>query len=74
MIFCKICGNELNSGSSFCKSCGEKVASPNPVVAVKNKTASWFRKKAGLIIGLFFGGFILLLVVGYLSEETSTNS
>jgi S1-C subfamily serine protease len=73
-MFCKNCGIEINTGASFCKDCGEKVVSPNPVVAVKNKTASWFRKKAGLIIGLFFAGFILLLVAGYLSEETSTNS
>ncbi len=73
-MFCKSCGIEINAGASFCKSCGEKVTSPNPVVAVKNKTSSWFRKKIGLIVGLFFGGFILLVIFGLLSEETSTNS
>jgi S1-C subfamily serine protease len=73
-MFCKNCGIEINAGASFCKDCGEKVISPNPVVAVKNKTSSWFRKKAGLIIGLFFAGFILLVIIGLMSEETSTNN
>ncbi len=73
-MFCKNCGIGINTGASFCKDCGEKVISPNLIVAVKNKTASWFRKKAGLIIGLFFAGFILLVIIGLMSEETSTNN
>ena len=73
-MFCKNCGIEINAGANFCKDCGRKVASPNPVIAVKNKTSSWFRKKAGLIIGLIFSGFILLIIIGLLSEKTSMNS
>lgn len=72
MIFCKICGNELNSGSSFCKNCGEKVVSPNQIVATKNNFFSWLKKRIGLIIGILFFGFILVIVVASLSNQTTS--
>lgn len=72
-MFCKSCGIEINAGVSFCKSCGEKVASPNPVVATKNRFSSWLRKSTGLIIFLFVGGFILLVIIGLVSEETPSD-
>ena len=74
MIFCKICGNELNSGSSFCKNCGEKIASPNQIVATKNNFFSWLKKRIGLIIGIIFFGFLLLIIVASLSNETSNDT
>jgi len=72
-MFCKNCGIELNSGVSFCKNCGKKVALPNLAVTPEKKIPSRFRKKIGLIIGLFFVGLILFIIVRFLSNETSTN-
>jgi len=73
-MFCKNCGIKINAGASFCKNCEGKVTLPNPPVSQKNKTSSRFRKKVGLIIGLFFGIFILLIIVRLLSHEDSTSS
>lgn len=72
-IFCKSCGIQLNTGANFCKNCGDKVASPNPVVAIKNKLSSWLRKRVGLIVLIFVSGFFLFVIIGLLSEESLDN-
>ncbi len=56
MISCKECGKEISSDAEVCPSCG---------VTVKKKTSI-----IGSIFKWLFGTFVVLMVIGFLADET----
>ncbi|MFA5232155.1 MAG: trypsin-like peptidase domain-containing protein [Candidatus Paceibacterota bacterium] len=73
-MFCKNCGQEINSNASFCKNCGVKIKSLDNFTIIKNNI-NLFLKEKTTIIALAVIILLLLIVMAIVSVNfTKTNN